>query len=329
MTLSGKSVLVTGSGGFVGSHLVEALVQKGAKVKAFLHYNSRNDWGMLEWVDKKVLDQVEVVSGDIRDSDGVRKITKDQEIVFHLAALIGIPYSYVNPLDVAETNIQGTLNLLLACKEFEIEKFIHTSTSEVYGTAQKVPMDENHPVNPQSPYAASKASADQLALSFHYSYELPVGIIRPFNIYGPRQSARSVISSIIMQALTKDEIKIGSLTTSRDLTYVTDSVKGFIQFAECEKIAGEVVNLGSENEISVKNIIEIVEKNINKKVKIVQEEERIRPEKSEVQRLLSNSDKAKKLFGWKPETEIDQGIKRTISWIEKNINFYKGEIYNI
>jgi len=329
LTLSGKSVLVTGSGGFVGSHLVEALVQKGAKVKAFLHYNSRNDWGMLEWVDKKVLDQVEVVSGDIRDSDGVRKITKDQEIVFHLAALIGIPYSYVNPLDVAETNIQGTLNLLLACKEFEIEKFIHTSTSEVYGTAQKVPMDENHPVNPQSPYAASKASADQLALSFHYSYELPVGIIRPFNIYGPRQSARSVISSIIMQALTKDEIKIGSLTTSRDLTYVTDSVKGFIQFAECEKIAGEVVNLGSENEISVKNIIEIVEKNINKKVKIVQEEERIRPEKSEVQRLLSNSDKAKKLFGWKPETEIDQGIKRTISWIEKNINFYKGEIYNI
>ena len=329
MKLNGKSVLVTGAGGFVGSHLVEALVQTGAKVKAFVHYNSRNDWGMLEWVNPEILNQAEVISGDIRDLDGVRKIMKDQEIIFHLAALIGIPYSYVNPLDVADTNIKGTLNLLLSAKEYRIEKFIHTSTSEVYGTAQYVPMDEKHPVNPQSPYAAAKASADQLALSFHYTYKLPLGIIRPFNIYGPRQSARSVISSIIMQALTKDEVKIGALTTTRDLTYVKDSVRGFIQFGECDKIAGEVVNLGSENEISVKNIIEIVEKNIKKKVKIVQEEERIRPEKSEVQRLVSNSDKAKKLFGWKPETGIDQGIERTISWIEKNINFYKREIYNI
>ncbi|MGB2698373.1 MAG: GDP-mannose 4,6-dehydratase [Candidatus Zixiibacteriota bacterium] len=329
MKLTGKKVLLTGAGGFVGSHLVEVLAQKGAKVEAFVHYNSRNDWGMLEWVDKKVLDQVEVVSGDIRDSDCVRKITKDQDIVFHLAALIGIPYSYVNPLDVADTNIQGTLNLLLAAKELGIEKFIHTSTSEVYGTAQKIPMDENHPVNPQSPYAATKASADQLALSFYYTYQLPVGIIRPFNIYGSRQSARSVIPSIIMQVLTKDEIKIGSLTTTRDLTYVTDSVKGFIQFAECDKIAGEVVNLGSENEISVKNIIEIVEKNVNKKVKIVQEDKRKRPEKSEVQKLVSNSDKAKKLFGWKPETGIDQGIQKTITWIKDNFDFFKKEIYNI
>jgi NAD dependent epimerase/dehydratase len=292
LKLSGKSVLVTGAGGFVGSHLVEALVQRGAKVKAFVHYNSRNDWGMLEWVDKKVLDQVEVVSGDIRDLDGIRKIIKNQDIVFHLAALIGIPYSYDNPLDVADTNIQGTLNLLLSAREFGIEKFIHTSTSEVYGTAQYVPMDENHPINPQSPYAASKASADQLALSFYHTYELPVGVIRPFNIYGPRQSARSVIPSIIMQALTKNEIKIGSVSTSRDLTYILDSVKGFIQFAECDRIAGEVVNLGSENEISVKNLIEIVEKNVNKKVKIIQEDERKRPEKSEVKRLVSKSEKA-------------------------------------
>ena len=329
MKLSNKSVMVTGAGGFVGSHLIEALVQKGVKVKAFVHYNSRNDWGMLEWIDRKVSDQIEVVSGDIRDSDCVRKIIKDQEIVFHLAALIGIPYSYVNPLDVAETNIQGTLNLLLAAKESGIEKFIHTSTSEVYGTAQYVPMDEKHPINPQSPYAASKASADQLALSFYYTYELPVGIIRPFNIYGPRQSARSVIPSIIMQALTKDEIKIGSLTTSRDLTYVTDSVKGFIQFAECQETTGEEVNLGSENEVSLKHLIELVERNLNKKVKIVQDKERIRPEKSEVEKLVSSSEKAKKLFEWKPEIGMDQGIQKTITWIKDNIDFFKKEIYNI
>ena len=329
MKLSNKSVLVTGAGGFVGSHLVEAMVQDGAKVKAFVHYNSRNDWGMLEWVDKKVIDQVEVVSGDIRDSDGIRKIVKNQDIVFHLAALIGIPYSYVNPLDVAETNIQGTLNLLLASNESGIEKFIHTSTSEVYGTAQYVPINEKHPINPQSPYAASKASADQLALSFYYTYQLPVGIIRPFNIYGPRQSARSVIPNIIMQALSREKIRIGSLSSSRDLTYVSDSVKGFIQFAECDQTKGEVVNLGSENEISVKNLIEIIETNLNKKLNIVQESERIRPEKSEVKRLVSNSEKAKKLFVWKPEIEIEQGIQKTIAWIKDNIDFFKKKIYNI
>jgi NAD dependent epimerase/dehydratase len=329
LKLSGRKILVTGAGGFLGSHLVQVLVEKGAKIKALVHYNSRNDWGMLEWTDKNILDQVEIVSGDIRDSDGVRKIMKDQEIVFHLAALIGIPYSYVNPLDVAFTNIQGTLNLLLAAKEFRVEKFVHTSTSEVYGTAQHVPMDENHPINPQSPYAATKASADQLASSFYYTYELPMGIIRPFNVFGPRQSARSVIPNIIMQALTKDEVKLGSLTTSRDLTYVTDSVKGMILFAECDQTVGETVNLGSENEISVKGLIELIEKNINKKLKVIQEEERIRPEKSEVERLVSNSEKARKLLRWKPEMDIEQGIQKTISWIKDNINFYKKEIYNI
>ena len=329
MKLAGKKVLVTGAGGFLGSHLVEALVRTGCKVRAFVHYNSRNDWGMLELVDKKTLDQVEVISGDIRDSDGARKIMKDQEVVFHLAALIGIPYSYVNPLDVADTNIQGTLNLLLAGKEHGVEKFVHTSTSEVYGTAQHVPMDENHPVNPQSPYAATKASADQLALSFHYTYGLPVGIIRPFNIYGPRQSARSVIPNIIMQALTADELKMGSVSTSRDLTYVTDSVEGFIQFAECDQTVGQIVNLGSENEISVKHLIELTEKSLNKKLKIVEEEKRIRPEKSEVQRLVSDSKKAKRLFQWKPQIEIEEGIQKTISWIKNNIDFYKKEIYNI
>jgi len=329
LKVNARKVLVTGAGGFVGSHLVEALVQNGARVKAFVHYNSRNDWGMLELANKKTLDEIEVVSGDIRDSDGVRQMMKDQEIVFHLAALIGIPYSYLNPSDVADTNIQGTLNLLLAAKEFGVEKFIHTSTSEVYGTAQHVPMAENHPVNPQSPYAATKASADQLALSFYYTYGLPVGIIRPFNIYGPRQSARSVIPNIIMQALTGDEIRIGSVSSSRDLTYVTDSVKGFIQFAECDEVIGEVVNLGSENEISVENLIESVGKNLGKRLKTVQEDERIRPEKSEVKRLVSNSEKAKKLFGWKPRIEIEEGIQRTISWIKENIDLYKKEIYNI
>lgn len=329
MKVDKKKILVTGAGGFVGSHLVEVLVQNGAKVKAFVHYNSRNDWGMLECVDKEILTAVEVVSGDIRDSDGARRMMKDQEIVLHLAALIGIPYSYVNPLDVADTNIQGTLNLLLAAKERGIEKFIHTSTSEVYGTAQHVPMDENHPVNPQSPYAATKASADQLALTFYYTYGLPVGIIRPFNVYGPRQSARSVIPNIIMQALTKDEIEIGSLTTSRDLTYVTDSVSGFIQFAECDEVIGQVVNLGSENEISVENLIESMGKSLGKRLKTIQEDERIRPEKSEVKRLVSNSEKAKKLFGWKPQIQIEEGIQKTISWIKENVDLYKKEIYNI
>ena len=329
MRIKGKKVLVTGAGGFVGSHLVEALVKKGAKVRALVHYNSRNDWGMLEDVSKQIRDQVEVMAGDLRDSDCIRKAVRGQDVIFHLGALIGIPYSYVNPRDVVDTNVNGTLNILTAAHDFKIEKVVHTSTSEIYGSAQYAPMDEKHPVNPQSPYAASKSGADLLALSFYRSFDLPVGIIRPFNVYGPRQSARAVIPSIITQALLGGQIHLGSVFPTRDLTFVKDSVEGFISFAECEKTVGEVVNLGSNNEVSINQIITLVSNYLGKKIKVKTDKKRIRPKKSEVERLFSDSSKAKSFFGWNPKTNIEEGIKKTISWIEKNIDRYKDEIYNI
>jgi len=329
LKIKNKKVVVTGAGGFVGSYLVEALVKCAAKVKAFVHYNSRNEWGMLEDIDKNILKEVEVMASDLRDADAVRKAVKGQEVVFHLGALIGIPYSYVNPRDVVDTNVGGTLNVLTAARDFKVEKIIHTSTSEVYGTARYVPMDEGHPVNPQSPYAASKLAADLLALSFHRSYDLPVGVIRPFNIYGPRQSARAVIPSIITQALLKRRVNLGSILPTRDLTFVTDSASGFIASAECEKMVGEVVNLGSNREVSISELIEIIATCLNKKIKVIKEKKRVRPEKSEVERLFSDSRKAEALFCWKPKTDMEEGIRKTISWMEKNIDKYKQAIYNI
>lgn len=327
--MKSQKVLVTGAGGFVGSHLVEALVKDGAKVRAFVHYNSRNDWGMLEQLDRGILREIEVVAGDIRDGDTVRKIVNGCEVVYHLAALIGIPYSYHSPRDVVDTNVSGTLNILLAALDSNVEKIVHTSTSEVYGTAKFVPMDEEHPLSPQSPYAASKVGADQLALSFHRSFGLPVGIIRPFNIYGPGQSARAVIPTIIAQALKGNVVHIGSSYPTRDLTFVEDSVLGFISFAKPKKTIGEVVNLGSGYEISIEKIIDIIEKITNKKLKVVIDKKRIRPKKSEVDRLFSNSKKAEKLFDWKPKTRLEDGLRETILWIEKNIGKYKERIYNI
>ncbi len=329
MRMKGRKVLVTGAGGFVGSHLVEALVRKGAKVTAFVHYNSRNDWGMLEDVTKGVLDEIEVVAGDLKDADCVRETVRDQEVVFHLGALIGIPYSYVNPRDVVDTNINGTLNVLTAALDLQVQKVVHTSTSEIYGTAQYVPMDEKHPVNPQSPYAASKLGADHLALSFCRSFNLPVGIIRPFNIFGPRQSARAVIPSIITQALLRKKIRLGSVYPTRDLTFVKDTVDGFIDFAECEKTGGEVVNLGSGYEVSIDRVVSLIADSIGKKIQVRRERSRMRPEKSEVERLFSDSSKAKRLFGWQPKTNLKQGMEKTISWFEKNLERYKGDIYNI
>ncbi|MCJ7507927.1 MAG: SDR family NAD(P)-dependent oxidoreductase [candidate division Zixibacteria bacterium] len=327
--MKNQKVLVTGAGGFVGSYLVEDLVKDGAEVRAFVHYNSRNDWGMLEQLDKRILREIEVVAGDMRDADTVRKIVNGCEVVYHLAALIGIPYSYHSPQDVVDTNIGGTLNILLAALNSNVEKVVHTSTSEVYGTAKYVPMDEEHPLNPQSPYAASKVGADQLALSFHRSFGLPVGIIRPFNIYGPRQSARAVIPTIIAQALGGSSIHIGSSYPTRDLTFVKDSVLGFISFAKSKKTVGEVVNLGSGYEISIEKIIDIIEKITNKKLKVVIDKKRIRPKKSEVDRLFSNSKKAERLFNWKPKTRLEDGLRKTILWMEKNIGRYKEKIYNI
>lgn len=329
MRIKGKNVLVTGAGGFVGSHLVETLVKRGARVRAFVHYNSRNDWGMLEDVGKNILNEIEVVTGDLKDADCVREAVRGQQVIFHLGALIGIPYSYVNPRDVVDTNINGTLNVLTAALDFDMEKVVHTSTSEIYGTARYVPMDEEHPVNPQSPYAASKLGADLLASSFHRSFDLPVGIIRPFNIYGPRQSARAVIPSIITQVLLKRKISLGSVFPTRDLTFVKDSVNGFINFAECEKTVGEVVNLGSGLEVSINQIVTLISNCLGKKIQIKREKKRIRPEKSEVERLFSDSSKAKRLFGWQPKIDLKQGIERAINWYEKNLRRYKADIYNI
>jgi NAD dependent epimerase/dehydratase len=329
LKIKGKKVLVTGAGGFVGSHLVELLVKKGAQVTALVHYNSRNDWGMLEDVGKNVLKEIKVIAGDLRDSDCIRMAVLRQQVVFHLGALIGIPYSYVNPRDVVDTNLNGTLNVLSAACDSEVEKVVHTSTSEIYGTAQYVPMDEDHPSHPQSPYAASKLGADLLALSFHRSFDLPVGVIRPFNVYGPRQSARAVIPSIIIQALVKGKINLGSVSPTRDLTFVQDTVSGFIAFAECEATTGEVVNLGSGGEVSINQIVELVSECLGKKINIRKEKDRIRPKKSEVERLFSDSGKAKELFDWNPRIELKEGISRTIRWLEKNIHRYKNGIYNI
>lgn len=329
MKIKGKRVLVTGAGGFVGSHLVEALVKKGARVRALVHYNSRNDWGMLEDVPKKVLADIDVVTGDLKDPDCVRDAVCDQQVVFHLGALIGIPYSYVNPRDVVDTNVNGTLNVLTAALDWGAKKVVHTSTSEIYGTAQYVPMDENHPANPQSPYAACKLSADLLALSFHRSFDLPVGIVRPFNVYGPRQSARAVIPTAITQALVKRRISLGSISPTRDLTYVKDTVRGFVDFAESEKTVGEVVNLGSGYEVSIDEVVTLVSRCMGKRIRIRPDQERIRPSKSEVERLFSDSSKAKRLFGWQPKIDLKQGMEKTIVWYRDNLDRYKTYLYNI
>ena len=329
MKLKGKYVLVTGAGGFIGSHLVEALVKREAKVKAFVHYNSRNDWGMLEFVDRHIQSQLEVLTGDVRDSDCIRASVSDCDAVFHLAAMIGIPYSYVNPRDVVDTNLVGTLNVLQAARDFETEKVIHLSTSEVYGTAEYVPMDEKHPLYPQSPYAATKVAADQLALSFYRSFDLPVAIARPFNVYGPRQSARAIVPTIISQALEKKSVKLGSIYTTRDLTYVADTVEGLLRICESDQTKGEITNLGSGFEISIEELIELVARCLNKSIRAISESKRKRPKTSEVERLCSDSKKAQKVLGWVPQVTLEEGLALTISWIEKHQGLYKGELYNV
>ena len=332
MNLSNKRILVTGAGGFIGSHLVEELVKKGCKVRAFVHYNSFNRWGWLDYVDKKIKTSIEIFAGDVRDPNGVKESMRNIDVVFHLAALIGIPYSYHSPDTYVDTNIKGTLNVLQAARELNIEKVIHTSTSEVYGTAQFVPITEGHPINPQSPYSATKASADFLALSFYRSFNLPVAIIRPFNTYGPRQSARAVIPTIITQTISgKKKIKVGSTHPTRDLTYVKDTVDGFIKVAESKKSIGKVINIGSNFAISIEDLAILISKLMNTKIKIEEETQRQRPEKSEVERLWADNTNAKRLLEWSPKYTLEEGLKETINWFsdQDNLRFYKLNIYNV
>lgn len=324
-----KNILITGAGGFIGSHLTEKLVNLGAEVTVFVRYNSQNNFRLIEILPDKIKEKLNIIQGDLRDSDAIRNAIKNIDIVFHLGALVGIPYSYVHPRETIETNVIGTFNILAAAKEFDIEKIIHTSTSEVYGTAQYVPIDEKHPLQGQSPYSASKIAADKIAQSFYLSYGLPVAVIRPFNSYGPRQSARAIVPTLITQALTKNEITLGSISPTRDLTYVIDTVGAFIKIAESSKSIGEVINIGSNFEISIENLAKKIINLINPDVKIVIDRKRIRPKESEVGRLWADASKADKILGWKPNVSFDNGLKITIDWISKHLEFYKPDMYGI
>lgn len=328
MGTNNKKVLVTGAGGFIGSHLTEKLCVSGYAVKAIVHYNSRNSWG---WLDSsKYKGRIEIISGDIRDADIVRHAMRNVEMIFHLAALIGIPYSYHSPEAYVETNIKGSLNILQAAKDFGVKKIIHTSTSEIYGTARFVPITENHPVNPQSPYAATKSAADLLALSFYRSFNLPVTVVRPFNTYGPRQSARAVIPTIITQILYgKKRIKLGALTPTRDFTYVEDTVDGFIRAGECPGSTGEIINLGNNSEISIGELTHLIALYLNREVIINSVQERKRPAKSEVERLMADNTKAKRILNWAPKYSLEKGLKKTIGWFKENKDIYKSGIYNV
>lgn len=331
MNLKGKKVLVTGSEGFIGSHLTERLIELGADVTALVQYNSFNNWGWIDTFDKNVKDSLNVITGDIREYDNVKRMIKGQQVVFHLAALIAIPYSYLSPMAYVRTNVEGTTNVLEACREEEgIEKIIHTSTSETYGTALYVPIDEKHPMQGQSPYSASKIGADKMAESFYRSFNLPIVTLRPFNTYGPRQSARAVIPTIISQILSgKKEIKLGSLTPTRDFNYVKDTAEAFIKVAESDKTIGEVINAGSNYEISIGDTAKKIINAIGKDVKIICDDERIRPKKSEVNRLWADNTKIKQLTDWMPHYTIDEGINETVEWIKNNLQYFKTDIYNV
>lgn len=326
----GKRVLVTGADGFIGSHLTEELVRRGCEVKAFAYYNSFNTWGWLDTLPQDKMKEIEVFAGDVRDPNGVREAMKGVDGVFHLAALIAIPFSYHSPDSYVDTNIKGTLNVLQAARELETERIMVTSTSEVYGTAQYVPIDEKHPFQGQSPYSATKIGADRLAESFYRSFNLPVTIVRPFNTYGPRQSARAVIPTIISQLLSgKEEIKLGSLTPTRDFNYVKDTAAGFLAIAEADQTIGEEINIATQQEISIGTLADEIIRQINPKARIVCDEQRLRPEKSEVNRLLGSNEKIRRLTAWEPQYTFEQGIRETIEWVSKNMGVYKSDIYNI
>ena len=327
-----KTVLVTGADGFIGSHLVEKLIEDGNKVKAFVYYNSFNSWGWLDTLPKDILNQIEIFAGDVRDPNGVRTALKGVDVVYHLAALIAIPYSYHSPDSYVDTNVKGTLNILQAARDYNIERVLVTSTSEVYGTALYVPIDEKHPKQGQSPYSASKIGADAMADSFYRSFNLPVTIVRPFNTFGPRQSARAVIPTIISQLLAgKTEIKLGALHPTRDLLYVKDTANGFVEIAKSSKTIGHEINIATQQEISIQDLAQSLIDTINPKAKIISDDVRLRPEKSEVERLLGAADKIKSLTDWKPKYDLQSGLKQTIEWFSKpeNLRQYKTDIYNV
>jgi NAD dependent epimerase/dehydratase len=323
-----KKVLITGSGGFIGSHLVEECITRGIDVVAFIHYNSKNNWGWLE--DSNIKNNIEIVMGDIRDYDSVSKAIKGCDSVFHLAALIGIPYSYISPMAYIKTNIEGTYNVLEASKNNNIDNIIITSTSETYGSAQYIPIDEKHPMVGQSPYSASKIGSDQMAISYYRSFGLPVKIARPFNTYGPRQSARAIIPTVITQLLSgKNKIKLGSLTPTRDLNYVKDTINGFLEISKNNNFNGEIVNIGSGFEISVKDLVLLISDIMNCEIDIETDEDRIRPEKSEVERLYCDNAKILENTSWKPKYELKAGLIETIDWLKNNLNHYKINNYNV
>lgn len=327
-----KQVLVTGADGFIGSHLVEELIKSGRRVKAFCLYNSFNSWGWLDNLSKDKLDQIEIFTGDVRDPNGVRTAMKGCEEVYHLAALIAIPYSYHSPDSYIDTNVKGTLNILQAARDLEVNRVLVTSTSEVYGTAQYVPIDEKHPRQPQSPYSASKIGADCMAESFYRSFDLPVTIVRPFNTYGPRQSARAIIPTIITQLLNgSEQIKLGDLTPTRDLLFVKDTVRGFIEIGKSDELIGHDCNIATNSEISMQSLVENLISIINPKAVIVQDKERLRPEKSEVFRLYGDNTKICQFTNWSPQYNLKEGLQETIKWFSNNENLrnYKSSIYNV
>jgi NAD dependent epimerase/dehydratase len=332
MILKDKKVLVTGADGFIGSHLVERLLEEGCRVKAFVYYNSFNSWGWLDSLPQETLNKIEIFTGDIRDPNGVRTAVKDVDVIFHLAALIAIPYSYHSPDSYVDTNIKGTLNVLQAGRDSGVQKILVTSTSEVYGTALYVPIDEKHPKQGQSPYSATKIGADHMAESFYRSFNLPVTIVRPFNTFGPRQSARAIIPTIITQLLSgHEEIKLGALHPTRDLLFVKDTVNGFVEIAKSDSTLGEEINIATQSEITVGDLAQKLINIINPDAKIVTEDIRLRPDKSEVERLFGGNEKIKKLTAWRQMYTFDEGLMQTIKWFENdgNLKHYKANIYNV